>query len=84
MDEIFVPNYTTFHNENTFYGSCRNLRFKLTPVSDTEEIRAEYWYGPLCYDMSQILGEKMFPMSEEGISVLTEWLTELAQTAPES
>lgn len=79
MAEIYVPNYMSFHNENTFLGSFEGLRFKLTPELEPMEIRAEYWYGPLSYENSQMDGERRFSLSEEGIAEMTRWLVALAE-----
>ena len=79
MAEIYVPNYMSFHNDNTFLGSYRGLRFKLTPQVAKETIRAEYWYGPLCYEKSTMDGERVFPLSDEGIAQMTDWILNLAE-----
>lgn len=79
MADLYIPNYMSFHNDNTFLGSHRGLRFKLTPNVGDGEIRAEYWYGPLCYEMSQMDGESMFPLSDEGIEEMTRWLLSLVK-----
>lgn len=78
MAEIYVPNYMSFHNENTFIGSYQGLRFKLTPDIESMEIQAEYWYGPLCYEMSEMDGSETFPLSDEGIADMTQRLEELS------
>lgn len=78
MAEIYVPNYMSFNNDNTFLGSYEGLRFKLTPNVEAQEIHAEYWFGPLCYDLSEMDGERTFPMSDEGIADMTAWLVALA------
>lgn len=84
MADIYVPNYMSFNNDNTFLGSYRGLRFKLTPNVEAQEIHAEYWYGPLCYELSEMDGDKTFPMSDEGITDMTVWLQALsAQRNPE-
>lgn len=85
MAEIFLPTLHTFAMKNTFTGSCGNLRFKLVPnvvkLTDKEvdmensSITAEYWYGPLCYEKSEIAGTETFPMSESGREALKAWLT---------
>ncbi len=80
MADIYIPNYMSFHNENTFLGSYQGLRFKLTPDLETNEIQAEYWYGPLCYEKSEMDGTRAFPLSDEGIAAMTQWLVELSQT----
>ncbi len=78
MADIYVPNLMSFQNDNTFLGSYQGLRFKLTPHVPEEEILAEYWYGPLCYEMSKMDGAGTFPLSVEGISAMTAWLVELS------
>ena len=57
----------SFHNDNTFLGSYRGLRFKLTPDVKEETIRCEYWYGIFSYENSQMDGEEQFPLSDQGI-----------------
>ncbi len=78
MSEIYVPNYMSFNNDNTFLGSYQGLRFKLTPQLEDRIIRTEYWYGPLCYEMSTMDGEAAFPLSEEGITEMTNLLVALS------
>lgn len=79
MADIYVPNYMSFHNDNIFLGSYQGLRFKLSPHVNEQEILAEYWFGPLCYEKSHMDGQKTFPLSDEGIEEMTQWLRELAQ-----
>ena len=79
MPDIYVPNYMSFHNDNTFLGSYKGMRFKLSPNVGELTIQAEYWYGPLCYDLSPKDGEETFQMSDEGIEQMTQWLKNLAE-----
>ncbi len=84
MADIFLPTLHTFAMKNTFTGSCGQLRFRIVPnvemltpkEVDMEKstIHAEYWHGKLCYEKSQMEGEKTFPMSEEGRAALKAWL----------
>ena len=70
--------------KNSFTGSCGALRFKIVPKvemltpkevdMEKSSIFAEFWHGPLCYEKSQMEGEKTFPMSEEGRAALKAWL----------
>ena len=88
MAEIFIPTLHTFAMENSFTGSCGNLRFKIVPQvvkktpkevdMEASAIEAEYWYGPFCYEKSTVEGKNTFPMSEEGRSALKAWLEGLA------
>ena len=84
MEEIFVPTLHTFAMNNGFTGSQGLFRYKITPVvvmktpkevdMEQSSIRAEYWYGPFCYEKSQIEEEKTFAMSAEGRQAMQDWL----------
>ena len=84
MADIFLPTLHTFAMKNSFTGSCGALRFKIVPKvemltpkevdMEKSSIFAEFWHGPLCYEKSQMEGEKTFPMSEEGRAALKAWL----------
>ena len=86
MADIFLPTLHTFAMKNSFTGSCGALRFKIVPKvemltpkevdMEKSSIFAEFWHGPLCYEKSQMEGEKTFPMSEEGRAALKAWLEE--------
>ena len=81
--DLYVPNYMSFNNDNIFLGSFQGLRFKMTPDIKEMTILAEYWYGPLCYEKSQMDGQDTFPLSEEGIANMTAWIRNLAEHPPE-
>ncbi|MBQ3356540.1 MAG: hypothetical protein IJG45_05420 [Oscillospiraceae bacterium] len=84
MAEIFIPTLHTFVNENVFTGSCGQLRFRVAPqvVMATKKeadlsastILCELWYGEKCYELSEIAGQRSFPMSEEGRAEMKAWL----------
>ena len=78
MAEIYVPNYMSFSNDNTFLGSYQGLRFKLAPNLTENTILAEYWYGPLCYEKSEMDGQETFPLTEEGIEAMRQRLLDLS------
>ena len=84
MSSIYLPVFHHFENGNIFTGSCGPFRYKITPnvVMATpkevdhaaSDLKAEYWRGPLCYELSPIEGEKTFPMSPEGREEMRNWL----------
>lgn len=82
MAELYVPNYMSFSNDNIFLGSYEGMRFKLSPNTGENTIRAEYWYGPLCYELSQMDGEETFPLSDGGIEAMTAYLLEKHREKP--
>lgn len=77
--DLYVPNLMSFQNDNIFLGSFNGLRFKLSPNLEESTIRAEYWYGPLCYEKSQMDGEESYPLTTEGIESMTQWIRELSE-----
>ena len=52
--QIYVPVLKAFENGNTFTGSAGPLRFELSPLSETNEIRVRIWYGEYCLAKSEI------------------------------
>lgn len=42
--------------------------------NEQSSMKAEYWHGPLCYEYSDIEGEKTFVMTEPGLSQMRDWL----------
>jgi hypothetical protein len=86
MSGIYLPVFHHFENGNVFTGSCGAFRYKITPsvvmIPPKEKevdyaassIKAEFWRGPLCYELSPIEGEKTFPMSPEGRAEMQKWL----------
>ena len=84
MAEIFIPTLHTFENNNIFTGSCGLLRFRIQPTvvkatpkevdMEASSIRCEYWHGELCYELSEMEAERVFPMSEEGRAEMKAWL----------
>ena len=84
MAELFLPTLHTFAMKNDFTGSSGLFRFRAKPnviMASPKEvdfqqsaIRCEYWHGPFCYEKSQMEGEQIFPMSEEGLAEMKAWL----------
>lgn len=84
MAELFIPTLHTFAMNNIFTGSCGLFRFRaapevimLTPKEvdmEKSSIHAEFWHGLYCYELSQMEGERTFPMSEEGRREMKAWL----------
>ncbi|OUQ81657.1 hypothetical protein [Flavonifractor sp. An100] len=90
MNEILIPTLLFWKNGNTWYGSKGNARFFIQPVTPPQQeeqpttpdpvLQAELWPGPLCKELSQVIATASFPLSEEGLGQLTQWLEE--QAAP--
>ena len=85
MNELFIPTLHTFAMDNIFTGSCGTFRFRAKPevvkLPGSKEIDfeqstivAEFWHGPYCYELSQMEGREVFPMTEEGRENMKSWL----------
>lgn len=84
MNEIYLPTLHWFAMNNPFTGSCGNFRFRAVPQVvmlnakevdfDQSTIRAEFWHGPFCYEKSEMEGDALFPMTQEGRAGLKAWL----------
>lgn len=86
MADIFLPTLHTFAMNNIFTGSCGLLRFRIVPTvvmrnqkevnMEESSMKAELWHGILCYELSEMEQERVFPMSEAGRLELKRWLEE--------
>ena len=86
MKEVFLPTLHWFAMKNPFSGSCGEFRFMAKPdvvMATSKEvdfeassIKCEFWHGLYCYEKSEIEGEKIFPMTEEGRMEMKTWLEE--------
>ena len=84
MQEIFLPTLHWFAMTNTFSGSCGQFRFMAKPnviMATAKEVdfeqstvKCEFWHGPFCYEKSEMEGEKIFPLTEEGRAEMKAWL----------
>ena len=91
MEPVTIPTLLFWENKNTWYGSKGLARFFIHPVTvpppedepetpATSILEVELWRGPLTRQLSEILETASFPMTEDGLSALTQWLEERAKT----
>ena len=86
MKEVFLPTLHWFAMKNPFSGSCGEFRFMAKPdvvMATSKEvdfeassIKCEFWHGLYCYEKSEMEGEQVFPMTEEGRMAMKAWLEE--------
>ena len=70
--ELFLPTLSSMQYGNVWTGSLGNTRWRIVPAEG--EMAAELWYGPLCYELSEIAHTAGFPITQEGIEQLRAWL----------
>jgi hypothetical protein len=86
MKEVFLPTLHWFAMKNTFSGSCGMFRFMAKPKVEmatakevdfaASTIKCEFWHGLYCYEKSEMEGERVFPLTEEGRLEMKQWLEE--------
>ncbi len=72
MPDIFIPTLRSFTNMNSFSGSSGMLRFYLIP--EGEQITVKTWHGQFCIEKSVVEEETSFPMTEDGLRQIKEYL----------
>ena len=79
--KIEIPTLLFWENGNSWYGSKGETRFFIEPVETEDagrELSAEVWRGPMTRELSEILATNRFPLSEDGLKKVTEWLEQWA------
>ena len=83
MAEFFLPVLSHFQNRNAWLSSAGRLRYRIVPTLTDEEgngiLTAEGWEGPWAYEFSTVEETKDFPLTEEGLEALQQWLEEQRQ-----
>lgn len=71
---IYLPSLSHWEYGNPWSGSCGHARYFIH--SSGEEVTAEIWDGPFCYELSQdqIADSAKFPVSASGLAQLHTWL----------
>ena len=75
--ELFLPTLSSMEYGNVWTGSRNRARWRIVPADGV--MTTELWYGPLCYELSDISHTCRFPISDEGIQQLRGWLLEHSQ-----
>ncbi len=82
MNTIEIPTLLFWENGNSWYGSLGNARFFIKPEvpegSEEKQLTVRLWKGPLAMDLSEVIAEAAFPVTEAGLAQTTAWLEEQA------
>lgn len=81
MEEMDLQKLTFFTEGNTFTGSKTKdwekgvmLRYLVRPNKEAGELEAFTWKEDLCFDRAAENNEAHFPLNEEGLSQVQQWL----------
>lgn len=72
--EIIIPNEEYFGYGNLYSGSRKTFNYKISPKD--KMLQSMVWYGKLCSEKSKAVAEMEYPLNENGIHQLQEWLNE--------
>lgn len=70
--EIKIPDQEYFGYGNIYSGSRKEFNYKISPKEET--LQSEIWYGRLCSEKSQTAAKADFPLNEDGVKELADWL----------
>ncbi len=73
-----LPGLLYYQNGGVYKGSAGDMRYKIEPEND--KLVASVWYGPYCFEKSEIAEQSEFELSENGRTAMIEWLTEKGKT----
>ncbi len=76
MAELFLPVLSHFQNNNPWSASAGRMRYRILPDTEREVLSVEIWEGPWAYEFSQVETTGEFPLSQEGLSALPDWLAQ--------
>jgi hypothetical protein len=86
MDPLFIPSLSHWQLGNYWSGSLGRASYHVTPREREDgdekiaELYAEIWTGPTCYELSTAEITQTFPITQEGLGQLHDWLLQtLAQ-----
>lgn len=80
---ISLPTLGHFLNGNGWLGSAGLLRFQIEKPQEGE-MTAVLWQGPFSRPYAQELERQTFPVTEEGLTAVTDYLNAKAQTVNEA
>lgn len=80
FDPSLIPGLLYFQNGGSFTGSVtdyenretKEFRYKIDSVDGI--IQAYVWYGPFCFEKSEIVEQAEFALTEEGRTEMLKWL----------
>lgn len=69
-----IPPVSYFQTKNYFNGSCDDLNYDIRPDKDVTTLTVKIWHGKLCMPLSEIEQTKEFPVTQEGVDSVIDWL----------
>ena len=74
MAQMFLPVLSHFQNKNPWSASAGRMRYRILPDVEAGTLTVEVWEGPWSREFSNPELTETFPLSQEGLDALPEWL----------
>ena len=81
--EMDLQKLVFFTQGNTFTGSRTKdaasgllLRYRVAPDNGEGELVAHCWQQDICFELAKDAAEVRFPMTEEGLDQVQQWLSQ--------
>ena len=76
VKDFYIPTNTYFDSGNKLTGSRNGMNYKMTPQKEEKEIRVQIWYGEWNLEHSDLIASRLFPMTQESMAAIEQWLYE--------
>ena len=76
VKDFYIPTITDFDSGNKLTGSRNGMNYKMTPQKEEKEIRVQVWYGEWNLEHSDLIASRLFPMTQESMALIEQWLYE--------
>lgn len=73
-EELFLPVLSHFENGNFWTASGGAMRYRVDADTENAGLTAQVWEGPWRLQDSSVEETRQFPLTEEGLGQLREWL----------
>lgn len=83
LKPITLPSLSHFLNGNGWLGSAGLMRFQIEKPADGE-MTAVLWQGPFSRPYAQEIERQAFPVSDEGLAAVLDYLNAKAQALNET
>ena len=80
---LYFPTLSHFLNGNGWSATCGEMRYEVERPIDGK-MTAVVWYGPYCRQYAEEIGQANFPVTEEGVAAVQEWLARYAKRMNEA
>lgn len=83
MSSFYMPGLSHFQNDNGWSGSQGVMCYEIDPPKEGQ-LHAAVWYGPFWRTYAEETAQSDFPLTDDGLAALTQWLLAQAEQMNQS